>query len=109
MPRIKRNQGTAAKFRKMLCALCEKSYNVTGRHIISFKSDPLLDVEENMISVCVYHHGDIHTRGLHKVLSEKKLLWILEDKGFYFEGARIKLPYTTRLKWIEKNKNKLST
>lgn len=88
MPRDKK---LAAKFKKKPCLICGDSFSTTGHHVISYKSNPKLDVEWNMVALCFFHHRMIHDIG---VITFYNLFPVfkkeIESRGFeYFNGKLI--------------------
>lgn len=79
----KRDKKLAKKFRGKPCCICGAPGN--GHHIISFGSRPSLDVENNIISLCSWHHSLVHQKGLTKFAEKYGLKEMLEFRGYYFD------------------------
>lgn len=88
MPKVKRNLELAEQFRNKRCHVCQfitggSGGSVCGHHIISFKSNPKLDIEENLIALCQKHHNEFHSKPLSEVVTRYGLDSFLIERGFY--------------------------
>ena len=81
-----RDKKLAEKFSKMPCEICGTRLNVVGHHLISFGSSPELDIEENMMALCVDHHALVHRIGTSAFVKLFGLKDKMIERGFFFEG-----------------------
>lgn len=85
MSKRKRDLAIAASFRNKPCVVCGESISTVGDHVKTFKSGGVC-VEENMWSLCQYHHAEKHSKGLTSFVRDRPVLkQALRDKGWEFE------------------------
>ena len=90
---MKRDKELAKKFRSKKCIVCNESYGVTGHHVISYKSNPALDVEWNMIALCFTHHRLIHDIGVLSFLARYPEVYKeLSSRGFEIFNNKLIYP-----------------
>lgn len=66
----------------MDCEVCGSRHQVSGHHLISYKSRPDLDCERNMIALCFKHHREVHDIGLRRFAEKYELELTLIKRGF---------------------------
>ena len=82
---LKRNKELAKKYSEMPCCICGSRKMVSGHHVISFKSRPDLDIDENIIPLCFKHHREIHDNGRNTFINKYAIQDMLFNRGFEFD------------------------
>lgn len=96
----KRNKKLSAKFKGQPCENCGRPGE--GCHVITFGSDPALDVAQNMISLCRNCHQMQGARGFFYLSSYARIERILLERGFYVNHkGGFSAPFELREKWIK--------
>lgn len=81
---MKRDLNLAQEFRNKCCEVCKSNKNICGHHLLSFKSNPEHDKEYNLIALCVFHHNEIHTKGLTRFVAKYDLQNFMRDRNFEY-------------------------